>query len=99
VGCINIPILLTAKFLNTLNAKYIIAGYNKMSEHDRQKINVKLLVSHTKKFLYLLAIIPFLAFIVLITTISLDKAIGGYCLIVTILTCWFFVFTKRVGLR
>ena len=99
MGFINIPILLTAKFLNTLNAKYIIAGYNKMSEHDRQKINVKLLVSSTKKFLYLLAIIPFLAFIVLITTISLDMAIGGYCLIVTILTCCFFVFTKRVGLR
>jgi hypothetical protein len=99
VGFINIPILLIAKFLNTLNAKYIIAGFNDMSEYDRQKINVKFLVASTKKFLYLLAIIPFLTFIVLITTISLDMAIGGYCLVVTILICWFFVFTKRVGLR
>lgn len=99
VGCINIPIMLIAKFLNTSNANHIIAGYNTMSEQDRQKINVKIIVASTKKILYLLATIPFLAFIVLITTIGLDMAIGGYCLVVTILICWFFVFTKKVGLR
>ena len=99
VGFANIPILLVAKTLNTSNAKYIIAGYNIMSDLDRQKIDVKRLVSSTKTFLYLLATVPFLAFVVLITTSKLVVAVGGYCLVVIVLICWFFVFTKKVGLR
>ena len=99
VGFANIPILLIAKALSTSNAKYLIAGYNTMSDLDRKKIDVKRLVSSTKTFLYLLATVPFLAFVVLITTSSLEIAVGGYCLVVIVLICWFFVFTKRVGLR
>ena len=99
VGFANIPILLVAKTLNTSNAKYIIAGYNTMSDLDRQKIDVKRLVSSTKTFLYLLATVPFLAFVVLITTSKLVVAVGGYCLVVIVLICWFFVFTKKAGLR
>ena len=99
VGFANIPILLIAKALSTSNAKYIIAGYNTMSDLDRKKIDVKRLVSSTKTFLYLLATVPFLAFVVLITASRLEIAVGGYCLVVIILICWFFVFTKRVGLR
>ena len=53
VGLANIPILLIAKLLNTSNAKYVIAGYNTMSDYEREKINVKDLVKFTKKFLYL----------------------------------------------
>ena len=70
-----------------------------MSDLDRKKIDVKRLVSSTKTFLYLLATVPFLAFVVLITASSLEIAVGGYCLVVIVLICWFFVFTKRVGLR
>ena len=99
VGFANIPVLLIAKALNTTNAKYLIAGYNTMSDFDREKIDVKRLVSSTKTFLYLLATVPFLAFVVLITASSLEIAVGGYCLVVIVLICWFFVFTKRVGLR
>ena len=99
VGFANIPVLLVAKALNTTNAKYLIAGYNTMSDFDREKIDVKRLVSSTKTFLYLLATVPFLAFVVLITASRLEIAVGGYCLVVIILICWFFVFTKRVGLR
>ena len=99
VGFANIPILLVAKTLNTSNAKYIIAGYNTMSDLDRQKIDVKRLVSSTKTFLYLLATVPFLAFVVLITTSKLVVAVGGYCLVVIVLICWFFVFVKKTGLR
>jgi len=99
VGVANIPILLIAKFLNTSNAKYIIAGYNTMSDYDRKKIDVKILAAFTKKFLYLLATVPFLAFVVLITLGGLDTAVKGYCLFVIVLICWFFIFTKRVGLR
>ena len=98
VGFANIPVLLLAKALNTSNAKYIIAGYNTMSDLDRQKTDVKRLVSSTKTFLYLLATIPFLAFVVLITTNKLIVAVGGYCLVVIVLICWFFVFTKKTGL-
>ena len=99
VGFANIPVLLIAKALNTSNAKYIIAGYNTMSDLDRKKIDVKRLVSSTKTFLYLLATVPFLAFVVLITTSRLEIAVGGYCLVVIVLICWFFVFTKKTGLR
>ena len=99
VGFANIPVLLIAKALNTTNDKYLIAGYNTMSDLDREKIDVKRLVSSTKTFLYLLATVPFLAFVVLITASSLEIAVGGYCLVVIVLICWFFVFTKRVGLR
>ncbi len=63
MGFANIPILLVAKALNVSNAKYLIAGYNTMSDLDRQKIDVKRLVSSTKTFLYLLATVPFLAFV------------------------------------
>jgi len=99
VGLANIPVLLLAKALNTSNAKYIIAGYNTMSDFDRQKIDAKRLVSSTKTFLYLLATVPFLAFVVLITASGLMVAVGGYCLVVIVLICWFFVFTKKTGLR
>ena len=99
VGLVNIPVLLVAKALNTKNAKYLIAGYNTMSDFEREKIDVKRLVSSTKTFLYLLATVPFLAFVVLITASSLEIAVGGYCLVVIVLICWFFVFTKRAGLR
>jgi len=99
VGFANIPVLLVAKALNTTNAKYLIAGYNTMSDLDRQKIDVKRLVSSTKTFLYLLATVPFLAFVVLITDSRLEIAVGGYCLAVIVLICWFFVFTKKAGLR
>ena len=99
MGAANIPILLIAKFLNTSNAKHIIAGYNTMSDYDRKKIDVKILVAFTKKFLYLLATVPFLAFIVLITAGGLDMAVKGYCLFVIVLICWFFIFTTRVGIR
>ncbi len=99
VGFANIPVLLIAKALNTSNAKYIIAGYNTMSDLDRKKIDVKRLVSSTKTFLYLLATVPFLAFVLLITTSELMVAVGGYCLVVIVLICWFFVFTKKTGLR
>ena len=87
VGFANIPILLVAKALNTTNAKYLIAGYNTMSDLDRGKIDVKRLVSSTKTFLYLLATVPFLAFVVLITASSLEIAVGGYCLVVIVLIC------------
>ena len=99
VGLVNIPILLVAKALNTSNAKYLIAGYNTMPDLDRKKIDVKKLVSSTKTFLYLLATVPFLAFVFLITASGLEIAVGGYCLVVIILICWFFVFTKKVKLR
>ena len=99
VGLANIPVLLIAKALNTSNAKHIIAGYNTMSDFDRQKIDAKRLVSLTKTFLYLLATVPFLAFVVLITASRLEIAVGGYCLVVIVLICWFFVFTKKTGLR
>jgi len=99
VGLVNIPILLVAKALNTSNAKYLIAGYNTMPDLDRKKIDVKKLVSSTKTFLYLLATVPFLAFVFLITASGLEIAVGGYCLVVIILICWFFVFTKKVRLR
>ena len=99
VGFANIPVLLIAKALNTTNAKYLIAGYNTMSDLDRQKIDVKRLVSLTKTFLYLLATVPFLAFVVLITTSGLEIAVGGYCIVVIVLICWLFVFTKKAGLR
>ena len=99
VGFANIPVLLVAKALNTTNAKYLIAGYNTMSDLDRQKIDVKRLVSSTKTFLYLLATVPFLAFVVLITASRLEIAVGGYFLVVIVLICWFFVFTKKAGLR
>ena len=99
MGLVNIPILLVAKALNTSNAKYLIAGYNTMSDLDRKKIDVKKLVSSTKTFLYLLATFPFLAFVFLITASGLEIAVGGYCLAVIILICWFFVFTKKVRLR
>ena len=99
VGFANIPVLLIAKALNTSNAKYIIAGYNTMSDLDRKKIDVNGLVSSTKTFLYLLATVPFLAFVLLITTSELMVAVGGYCLVVIVLICWFFVFTKKTGLR
>ena len=99
VGFANIPVLLIAKALNTTNAKYLIAGYNTMSDLDRGKIDVKRLVSSTKTFLYLLATVPFLAFVVLITASRLEIAVGGYCLVVIVLICWFFVFTKKAGLR
>ena len=99
VGFANIPILLIAKALSASNAKYLIAGYNTMSDLDRKKIDVKRLVSSTKTFLYLLATVPFLAFVVLITTSRLEIAVGGYCLVVIVLICWFFVFTKKAGLR
>jgi hypothetical protein len=99
VGFANIPVLLVAKALNTTNAKYLIAGYNTMSDLDRQKIDVKRLVSLTKTFLYLLATVPFLAFVVLITTSGLEIAVGGYCIVVIVLICWLFVFTKKAGLR
>jgi len=58
VGFANIPILLVARALNSTNVKYIIAGYNTMSDSDRGKIDVKKLVSSSKTFLYLLATIP-----------------------------------------
>ena len=99
VGFANIPVLLIAKALNTTNAKYLIAGYNTMSDLDRKKIDVKRLVSSTKTFLCLLATVPFLAFVVLITASRLEIAVGGYCLVVIVLICWFFVFTKKAGLR
>ena len=99
VGFANIPILLIAKALNTSNAKYLIAGYNTMSDLDRQKIDVKRLVSSTKTFLCLLATAPFLAFVALVTAIRLEIAVGGYCLVVIVLIFWFFVFTKKAGLR
>jgi len=50
---------LIAKALNTTNAKYLIAGYNTMSDLEREKIDVERLVSSTKTFLYLLATVPF----------------------------------------
>ena len=99
VGFANIPILLVAKALNSTNVKYITAGYNTMSDSDRGKIDVKKLVSSSKTFLYLLATIPFLAFVALITTSGLIVAVGGYCLVVIVLICWFFVFTKKSGVR
>lgn len=99
VGFANIPILLVAKALNSTNVKYIIAGYNTMSDSDRGKIDVKKLVSSSKTFLYLLATIPFLAFVALITTSGLIVAVGGYCLVVIVLICWFFVFTKKSEIR
>ena len=99
VGFANIPVLLIAKALNTTNAKHLIAGYNTMSALDREKIDVKRLLSSTKTFLYLLATVPFLAFVVLITASRLEIAVGGYCLVVIVLICWFFVFTKKAGLR
>jgi len=99
VGLANIPVLLIAKALNTTNAKYLIAGYNTMPDLEREKIDVERLVSSTKTFLYLLATVPFLAFVILITASRLEIAVGGYCLVVIILICWFFVFTKKAGLR
>jgi len=66
---------------------------------EREKIDVERLVSSTKTFLYLLATVPFLAFVILITASRLEIAVGGYCLVVIILICWFFVFTKKAGLR
>ena len=99
VGFANIPVLLVAKALNAKNAKYLIAGYNTMSDLERGEIDVKRLVSSTKTFLYLLATVPFLAFVVLITTSGLEIAVGGYCIVVIVLICWLFVFTKKAGLR
>ena len=99
MGFANIPVLLIAKALNTTNAKHLIAGYNTMSDFDREKIDAKRLVSSTKTFLHLLATVPFLAFVVLTTASRLEIAVGGYCLVVIVLICWFFVFVKKTGLR
>jgi len=38
VGLANIRVLLIAKALNASNAKYIIAGYNTISDFDRKKL-------------------------------------------------------------
>jgi len=41
VGLTNIRVLLIAKALNASNAKYIIAGYNTISDFDRKKLMLK----------------------------------------------------------
>ena len=58
VGFISLLILLIARSLNKNNAEFILAGYNTMSEEERLKYD-GLVVSLAKKFLYSLAVIPF----------------------------------------
>ena len=62
VGFVSLFILLIAKSLNKNNAKFILAGYNTMSEEERLKYDIGLIVSLAKKFLYSLAVIPFMCF-------------------------------------
>ena len=62
VGFISLFILLITKSLNKNNAKFILAGYNTMSEEERLKYDIGLIVSLAKKFLYSLAVIPFVCF-------------------------------------
>ena len=63
VGFVSLLILLIAKSLNKNNAKFILAGYNTMSEEERLKYDIGLIVSLAKKFLYSLAVIPFVFFL------------------------------------
>ena len=62
-GFVSLLILLIARSLNKNNAKFILAGYNTMSEKERLKYDIGLIVSLAKKFLYSLAVIPFVCFV------------------------------------
>src|SRR5210317_1208358 len=72
VGFISLLTLLIARSLNKNNAKFILAGYNTMSEEERLKYDIGLVVSLAKKFLYSLAVIPFLCFF--LSFFLLDKS-------------------------
>ena len=62
-GFVSLLILLIARSLNKNNAKFILAGYNIMSEEERLKYDIGLIVCLAKKFLYSLAVIPFVCFV------------------------------------
>jgi hypothetical protein len=53
VGFVSLFILLIAKSLNKKNAKFILAGYNTMSEEERLKYDIGLIVSLAKNFYFL----------------------------------------------
>ena len=50
VGFVSLLILLIAKSLNKNNAKFILAGYNTISEQERLKYDVSLIFGLAKNF-------------------------------------------------
>jgi hypothetical protein len=96
VGFVSLFILLIAKSLNKNNAKFILAGYNTMSEEERLKYDIGLIVSLAKKFLYSLAVIPFMCFVFFIFFFDLIKAAVVYSTVILLMIIKFIVSSKTL---
>ena len=96
VGFVSLFILLIAKSLDKNNAKFILAGYNTMSEEDRLKYDIGLVVSLAKKFLYSLAVIPFVCFVFFNLFFDVIKAAVVYSAVILLMIIKFIVSSKTL---
>jgi hypothetical protein len=96
VGFVSLLILLIAKSLNKNNAKFILAGYNTMSEEERLKYDIGLIVSLAKKILYSFAVIPFVCFVFFIFFFDAIKAAVVYSAVVLLMIIKFIVSSKTL---
>ena len=96
VGFVSLLILLIAKSLNKNNAKFILAGYNTMSEEENLKSAIGPIVILAKKFLYSLAVIPFLCFVFFYLFFDVIKAAVVYSTVILLMIIKFIVSSKTL---
>ena len=96
VGFVSLLVHLIAKSLNKNNAKFILAGYNTMSEEERLKYDIDLIVSLAKKFLYSLAVIPFVCFVFFIFFFDVIKAAVVYSTVILLMIIKVIISSKKL---
>lgn len=79
--------------VNEHNAKYLLSGYNTMSEEERKKVNIKAYIQYFRKF-HLFLGISFLPIGTLLTYFIDENATGVFIGIYPILAYTFFIATS-----
>nr|WP_288834293.1 DUF3784 domain-containing protein [uncultured Flavobacterium sp.] len=79
--------------VNEHNAKYLLSGYNTMSEEERKKVNIKAYIQYFRKF-HLFLGISFLPIGTLLTYFIDENATGVFIGIYPILAYTFFITTS-----
>jgi hypothetical protein len=75
--------------LNKYNAKYLLSGYNTMSEKEREKYDIENYLILFKKFFLVLAGTSTVVFLILINLWNAKIAVMAYSIYLTIMLIWF----------
>lgn len=92
---VNIIFLAIAKYINTENAKFFLAGYNTMSEKERNNFDLLSYLKFFKSFFIKLTFYSTLIFAVTYFTYSEEIAAIAWCISLTIPWPYFIIRSQK----